>query len=78
MALYVQLPGTSGEIHHKVASYENVSVESDPMASTRRYVTGCGATVDAPAHRMSEADTEPGGPRCTKAGCFKAAAAKGK
>lgn len=74
MSLFVQLPGKDGEIHHRVATYENVTVESDPMASVRRYVTGCGSTVHAPAHRMAEADTEPGGARCTEAGCFKPAA----
>lgn len=78
MALFVQLPSKGGDLHHKVVEFENVVVESDPMASMRRYTTGCGLDVEAPAHRMSEADSEPWAARCTEAGCFKTATSKPK
>ena len=56
-----------------MASYAEVATSEDAIASMRLYVTDCGETLEAPTHRMSEADALPGGTRCAR-GCFPAEA----
>jgi hypothetical protein len=69
MALFVQIG--EPEEHHRLDSFTDLDVvKDDAMQSTRQYITGCGQAFEGPAHRMSEADVEPGGARCGLEGCF--------
>lgn len=75
MPLFVQLEAKGEPLWHTVESYDDArrSGSASSMEFARTYKTGCGLTIEAPAHRMIEAESPPWTNRHVKSGCFDSA-----